>query len=228
MSKIFSHASPEYQRLRSRLNYGRHNGAFYYSQEIVKNIIPNVKTDRNWVTIKVEGQCYDHSIVFIHSNVNIDENYGWMKDYKDLVLVSSNHDTAKHMEKYGKSIFLPLSIDVDYVKSFAVPESEKTDVPCYAGNRWGFKNEDLTKYLPRNYDQLTFISRDELLRKLAHYRTVYAIGRCALEAKVFGAEIKVCDSRYPDPDFWEVIDNKDAAKMLQKELDKIDGQKGKK
>ena len=72
---------------------------------------------------------------------------------------------------------------------------------------------------------MTNMSRDELLEQLSMYQDAYAIGRCAIEAKVLGCNVKVCDSRYPDPDMWKILDNKKAAKMLQKALDKIDGKK---
>ena len=58
---------------------------------------------------------------------------------------------------------------------------------------------------------------------MAEYRRVYAVGRCAIEAKCLGCEVLPFDPRYPDPELWQVLDNKDAAAILQKELEKIDG-----
>lgn len=222
-TKIFSHESPEYLEKWNSMDFGKYNGAYYYSQEIVKNIIPNVDTDYNWVTINIKGCCYDHSIVFIHSNVDWDAKYGWLADFKDLILVCSAWETYEYMKKYGKTIFLPLSVDVPYVKSFATDE-QKDDTPCYCGNRWSFKENDLRIYLPYSYMQLNQMPREEMLRQLARYKYVYAIGRCAIEAKILGAEIRVCDHRYPDPEFWKVIDNHDAAKMLQEQLDALKGE----
>ena len=43
------------------------NGAYYYSKEIVENIIPHVRTNYNWVTINI-NKSLPHSIVFIHNN----------------------------------------------------------------------------------------------------------------------------------------------------------------
>ena len=54
---------------------------------------------------------------------------------------------------------------------------------------------------------------------------MYAVGRSAIEAKCLGCRIKPYDKRFPDPRIWKVVDNKDAAKILQRELDKIDGAK---
>ena len=44
-----------------------------------------------------------------------------------------------------------------------------------------------------------------------------------IEAKVLGCEILPYDPRFPDPERWKVLDNRDAAVILQKQLDLIDG-----
>ena len=63
-----------------------------------------------------------------------------------------------------------------------------------------------------------------MLEFIAPYEELYAIGRCAIEGMVLGCKIKpFLMDRYPDPNYWKILDNKDAAKILQKELDKIDG-----
>ena len=77
------------------------NGANIYSQLICKWFIPNIKTDRNWVTINV-GKAADHSIVFIHSNINTAKRYGFLKKYKDLILVCSQKSTMRAVENLGK------------------------------------------------------------------------------------------------------------------------------
>lgn len=199
-----------------------HNGAYYYSKEIVENIIPLVKTDRPWDTLGMKGVgSLDHAIVFIHHNLNFGTTYKWLRKYKDLVLIASSWTTYANAQDAGhKVIFLPLSIDVDYVKKF---KADKTKKACYAGNRWKFKTDDILKYVPDGVDfPPKDLPREELLRFMAPYKQCYAIGRCAIEAKVLGCEIKVCDSRYPDPKFWRVLGNRDAAKRLQEELDKVD------
>ena len=43
-----------------------------------------------------------------------------------------------------------------------------------------------------------------------------------IEAKILGLDILPFDSRYPNPNIWQPFDNKEAAKMLQRELNKID------
>ena len=86
--KIISHLSPEYLNLKIPHN----NGAYYYSKELLENIVPHIKTKRNWILINAEGKCYDNSIVIIHNNKN-PERYEWLKQYKNLILVCSQPHT---------------------------------------------------------------------------------------------------------------------------------------
>ena len=110
---------------------GRWNGAFYYSQEIVNNIIPNVKTDRNWITINVPGVACDHSVVFIHNN-KTPEAYGWLSKYKDLVLVCGVPETCEKVSGLGKAVYLPLSIDTTFVSGSASATSCTVAAPSIA------------------------------------------------------------------------------------------------
>lgn len=216
---------PKYQALRKGKTSGIYNGAYYYSKEIVKNIIPNVETDRNWDTLGMRSVgSLDHSLVFIHHGINMDEVYGWLDKYDDQILVVSTEDTKNWAEARGKKyIYLPLSVDVEYVKQF---KNIKTRGACYAGNRWAFKRKDEDELIPSGVDfPPKNIPREQMLRFIAPYQGCYAIGRCAIEAKILGCEVKVCLHKYPDPEHWRVIDNKEAAKMLQKELDKIEEEK---
>lgn len=226
MATIISTDHPNYKAYCKNYHQGgsgAHNGAYYYSLEIVKNIIPNVKTNRPWDTLGMKFmRSVDHAIVFLHHCLNWDRVYSWLDRYNDLVYVCSTkptYDWAKSKKK--KAIFLPLSVDVEYVKQF---RTEKTKKACYAGNRWAFKREDENKNIP---DYVDFppanLPREELLKFIAQYRELYAIGRCAIEGMVLGCEIKPFYHVYPDPDYWQVLDSKDAAKILQRELDQLDG-----
>lgn len=201
---------------------GRFNGAYYYAQEIVKNIIPLVKTTRNWDTLGM--RCVgsqEHAIVFIHHCVNWDAVYDWLDDYNDHIYVVSTQPTFEWFVAHGKkTILLPLSIDVDFVSQF---KCTKTKRACYAGNRWAFKREDEDKNIPRYVDfPPKNLPREDLLRFIAQYQELYAIGRCALEGLVLGCEIKPFYHVYPDPSYWRVLDNKDAAHILQDALNKIE------
>ena len=218
---IIDHRHPLYVEKQNSLTLGNQfNGAYYYSREIVKNIIPNVKTDRNWVTIRLKEQPIpDHSIVFIHNNRN-PNYYEFLKQYKDLVLVCSLPKTVENMSYFGKAIYLPLSVDVDYVKKFIV--RKKTKEMAFAGRLIKI-SKMYHAPVPKECDILTNMPQDELLLEMAKYKKVYCTGRTAIQAKILGCEIGVHDPNFPDPSVWKIIDNKNAAKILQCELDIIDG-----
>lgn len=217
---IASHEHPEYVRRRGGLTGpGVWNGAFYYSQEIVRNIIPNVETWRPWVTINVQGRAADHAIVFVHNN-KTPEAYGWLSRYKDLILVCGVPSTCEKVSGLGTAVYLPLSIDVKEVKKHM---AKKTRERAFVGRQ--VKRQGV--YLPPGTDAIENMPRERMLDEVARYKEVYAVGRCALEAKALGCKILPYDPRFPDPSRWKVIDNLDAANMLQKILDEIDGKEGK-
>lgn len=214
--KVIDHNNVYYQRKRNKIGASRYNGAFYYSREIIRNIIPNVKTDRNWITVNLPNLGMDHSIFFVHNNLH-PENYAWLKAYEDVVLVCGIPETAERMKEYGRTIYLPLSIDTKEVDMYKA--KQKTRDVAFAGRnpkRQGIE-------LPKGVVYLESMPRGDLLRAMSKFRQVYAVGRTALEAIHLGAEILPYDPRFPDPSIWKVIDNREAARILQKELDKIDG-----
>ena len=213
---IIDHNHIEYQRKWERAGRNNYNGAYYYSQEIVKNIIPEIETDRNWITVNLKGIGCDHAIVFIHNNKH-PENYEWLRQYKDLVLVCGIPETVEKVQHIGKAIYLPLSVDVEHVKQFRV--KEKTKDAAFVGRPAKRKGVEL----PEGVDILENMERDKLLRVVAEYDTIYAVGRCAIEAKILKCKLRAYDPRFPKVSRWKPLDNKDAAKMLQEELDRIDG-----
>ena len=210
---IFSHESPEYRdSIRTR---NKNHGAYFYSEEIVKYFIPTIETDRNWVTIGYDGMCFDHSIVFAHSNLH-PHVYKYLEPFDDLILVCSWHQQMEEVKQWGKPVFLPMSVDVEYVKQF---KREKDRDTCFAGRME--KCTDELRFTP-GLDFIAEVDRVTFLTELARYRRVYAIDRVAIEAKILGCEVLPYDKRFPDPDFWQVLDSRDAARMLQKILDEID------
>lgn len=218
---IIDHTHPLYaNKHRSLKNGNQYNGAYYYSKEIVKNIIPNVKTDRSWITIRLPEMTVhpDHAIVFIHNNRN-PNYYSYLKNYKDCVLVCGLPQTAENLRFYGKTIYLPLSVDVESVKKYRV--RNKTKEIAYAGRK--IKLEYMNNRVAKGTEILSDMPQSKLLREMAKYKKVYASGRTAIQAKILGCEVLPHETNFPDPKFWKVIDNKDAAKMLQKMLDEIDG-----
>ncbi len=193
----------------------QHNGAFYYAKEIEKNIIPYVKTDRSWILANADI-CEDRAIVFIHDNKTTELTYGWLKSYKDLILVCGVPETMMKVKDLGRPIYLPLSIDLGYIEQFK--GIRKTHRYAFAGR----PSKKVGASLPYDCHTLSGMPRERLLPAMAKYSKIFAVGRTAIEAKALGCEIGVYDPRFPDPEFWRVIDNKEAAKMLQNELNKID------
>lgn len=212
---IIDHTYPSYIKAWSKLRDDRFNGAYYYSREIVRNIIPNVKTDRKWFTVNCTTEPADHSIVFIHDNKFPARTYSWIRKYNDVVLVCGVKETMEKVSHLGTPIYLPLSIDVKEVEQYRQP---KTRDCAYAG-RWSKIQKNATSY---QYAHLCGLDRRTLLMEMAKYRKVYAVGRTAIEARALGCEIGAYDPRYNDPSVWKVLDNAEAAKILQAELDKID------
>lgn len=213
---VIDHSHVLYHQKWARIGVNRFNGAYYYSQEIVRNIIPKVDTNRNWITINIPGLGFDHSIVFVHNNQH-PEHYDWLRQFKDLVIVCGVPDTVEKMSHLGKAIYLPLSIDRKEVEKY---RCEKTKDTAFAGRppkRVGLE-------LPEGIDILEGMPREQLLKEMAQYKTIYAVGRTAIEAKALGCKIKAYDPRYPKTSLWKVMDNSTAARQLQKLLNEIDGQ----
>ena len=218
---IIDHTHPLYARKRNHMtNDGKYNGAYYYSREIVKNIIPNVKTDRNWITIRLpEMKVHpDHSIIFIHNNRN-PNYYSYLKEYKDCIMVCSLKSTAENLRFFGKTIYLPLSVDVKAVEKYKV--KNKTKEVAYAGRK--LKLSYPNNRVPKDVDILSGMPQSALLKEMAKYKTIYASGRTAIQAKILGCEVLPHETNFPDSRFWQVLDNKDAAKILQDKLSIIDG-----
>lgn len=210
---IINHTHPQYRMIWSIGGANKYNGAYYYSREICDRIIPNVETDYNWITVNVQNSGCDHAIVFIHNNMH-PESYDWLARYKDLILVCGIPETAERMKYLGKTIYLPLSINVAEVEKY---KREKTKDTAFAGRR--SKRRD--KHLKAGTDYIEGIPREALLSRMAEYRNIYAVGRTAIEAACLGCNILPYDDRFPDPSIWKVIDNLEAAKMLQEELNKL-------
>lgn len=218
---IIDHTHPLYVKKRNSMSKdGKYNGAYYYSREIVKNIIPHVKTDRNWITIRLpEMKVHPgHSIIFIHNNRN-PNYYRYLKDYKDCLLICSLKSTADNLQFYGRTIYLPLSIDVKTVEKYKV--KHKTKDIAYAGRT--LKLNYMNNRVPKDTPVLSGMPQSKLLQEMAKYKTIYASGRTAMQAKVLGCEVLPHETNFPDSKFWKVLDNKDAAIILQDKLRIIDG-----
>lgn len=198
------------------------NGALIYSMNIVKNIIPKVQTKRNWVTIDCK-QCMDNAIVFIHSNLDFDR-YEFLRKYKNLVLVASQNYTVQELRrrKLGDHvIYLPLSVDTKELRKYKNLKPHYRGGTCYAGRPDKPYVDGLR--LQGNIDMLCGLTHLDMLKRLNNYQYCYAVGITAIEAKFMGCTLLPFDKRYPDIRVWKILAPSEAAKILQKKLNKIDG-----
>lgn len=201
----------------------KYNGAYYYSHDIEKYIVPLIKTKRpiNVIGIRECGG-EDNMLVFVHHYLNVREKYQWLSKYRNVVIVSSDYEADKELARYGTVIHLPLSINVDEVAKHRV--KKKTQKACYYGNPWGFKRKEIAELVPPEVHRFGTMPREKAWDIVAQYRECYAIGLCALEAQVLGCRLKMSRYRYPDPEeSFPVLDCKEAARRLQVALDSIDG-----
>ena len=213
MNLYFSHLSPEYKAL----NLSKTNGAYWYSKELAENILPKIKTNRPFVTINLNPFCIDNAIVFIHNNLD-QSGYEWLKQYKNLICLCSKIETVCNLiEILPKAhiVYLPMSIDTNYIKQFKA--KRKTKQACYFG-----RGATVPHNLPENVKILGTGEREASLKEVAKYKTVYARGRCLLEAKCLGCNTVNTSERTGSE---ELLDNKDAIKLLQKIINEIDGVK---
>ena len=152
--------------------------------------------------------------MFIHNNRN-PNYYEYLRKYKDVICVCSTKHTLDNMMFYGTPIYLPLSVKVDRIKRYCV--KNKTKDIAFAGRRLKMTNK-----IPSKADILTDMPQSHLLKEMAKYKKIYAVGLTAIQAKILECEIGVYDNLYPDPKVWEIVDCSESAKMLQKILNKID------
>lgn len=211
---IIDHNNLSYREKRDLSVENKFNGAYYYSLEIVRNIIPRITTNRSIVTVNC-GFATDGAIVFIHNNLH-PERYDFLEHYNDLILVCGLPETCEKVKHLGKTIYLPLSVDVEEVKKYR--KEAKNRQAAYVGR---FSKLRLG-IVPLGTVYLCGIQREELLKEMADFREVYAVGRTAIEAKILGCKVLPFDRRFPDPNIWEVLDNKEAAKILQQKLNDLE------
>lgn len=211
---IVDYTTPSYRSRWVRAGASRYNGAYYYAREIKELIIPRIETDRNWVLVNQPGECFDHSVVFIHNNKN-PERYEWLSEYDDLLLICGIPSTVDKVAHLGRAAYLPLSIDVRECARHSCPKDRGT---AFVGRR----SKRIGYHFNRDVDILEGMERSHLLDEMAHYRHIYAVGRCAIEGRVLGCNILPYDERFPDPSIWRVLDSLDAVPLLQAIIDEAD------
>lgn len=213
---IQDHTTKEYLNAQSKLRSGKHNGAYYYSKEIVENFIPSIKTDYNWQTINHQ-KAPEHCIVFVHSN-NALNRYDYLLKYSDVILVCSTHHSMEQLQKKGHKqvCYVPLSIDTNYLNNFKNDNKEGT-IAC--GNIWAFTNQTKEMFKLNNITHYHDLERDELLTLMSKAETVYAIGRTAMEAIYLGANVIQPEKEYPVEKYDTYYTQQDAINILQQEIE---------
>lgn len=190
--KFLGTTNPPYRAWRNRGIGNIHNGAHYYGQEIEEFVLPKIKANLFVVTAggtlqpkKVPDNC-----VFVcHHNVNPQKVYEQFFE-RGILWVCSKPSTVEKLKKVGeKAVYIPLSIDTQYVEKF---KTEKTRDIAFVGNFWKFKFRYLES-LPDNVHQIGVLPRKRLLEEMAKYKRVIAEGRCNMEAQVLGCEVQLPD-----------------------------------
>lgn len=153
MANMITADDAVFTQARNRLKKGKYNGAYFYAKEIEKNIVPLVKTNRPWDLLgKYSCGSFDNAIVFLHNNAEHEKVYGsWLgKYYKNQIFVVNQPSTLRYVKSKGlPAIYLPVSVDLDYVRKF---RKKKTKKACYVGNRWHWRLADIEKYVPKDVD----------------------------------------------------------------------------
>lgn len=188
---VYGTQTPRFTLWRDKQTHGKENGAYYYSKEIEDNILPELGFDMFFVTagaaIYTPRELPDGTIVICHDNRSTKQSYGKLFG-KGMIWVCSKHSTVKTLEGYGeKAVYVPLSIDTEYVKQF---KRKKTKDTAYVGNAWAFKREYLNS-LPIDIEQLSGMPRVKLLKEMAKYKRVLAEGRVYLEAMILGCKVEL-------------------------------------
>lgn len=200
-----------YKSWQSRQVKGVNNGAYWYSKEIESIILPeldyNLCIITAGATILKPYEVPEGAVIVCHDNRTPRKSYGMLFG-KKVLWVCSKHSTVDLMRSYGeKAVYVPLSIDTEYVKKF---KRRRTRDIAYVGNPWAFKKSYLGS-LPKHVVQLYGMGRDQLLSEIARYKRVIAEGRCLMEAQVLGAKGEV--PKYDDgieAVFVKPFDSRDA------------------
>lgn len=216
--KILGTQTPKFTSWHAKQGAGKNNGAYWYSKEIEEIILPEINA--NVVIITAGATLYkpwelpDHLIIVCHDNRTTRQSYGHLFNKKAL-WICSKESTVQTLSSYGeKGIYIPLSIDMEYVKQF---KAKKTKNIAYVGNPWGFKRSYLNS-LHKNIKQLNGLEREDLLREMAKYKSVIAEGRCLMEAQTLGAKGEVPKYENIEAVFVKPFDSRNALPHWEKAL----------
>lgn len=194
----------------SKQGITRNNGAYWYAKEIEEIILPHINKKLFIVTAGAKlyenFEIPDSAIIVCHDNRSPKNSYGSLFN-KNILWICSKHSTVEVLESLNeRAVYIPLSIDTEYVKRF---KTKNTKDIAFVGNAWAFKKSYLNS-LPKKIDQLSNLERDDLLTEIAKYKKVIAEGRCLMEAQVLGCKCEVPKYKDLESVFVDVLDSKDA------------------
>lgn len=218
---VYGTQTPKFTSWRDKQTHGKENGAYYYSKEIEENILPELGFDMFYITagaaLYTARELPDGAIVICHDNRSTKQSYGKLFG-KGIVWVCSKHSTVETLDGYGeRAVYVPLSIDTEYVKQF---KRKKTKDTAYVGNAWAFKREYLNS-LPIDIEQLSDMPRVKLLKEMAKYKNVLAEGRVLQEAQILGCKTEVPKYDGHESVYVEALDNREAIKYWREVLEPI-------
>lgn len=219
--KIVGTKSDRYQAWRAKQGMGRNNGAYWYAKEIEEIILPELSHLNLWINTVgalffLPREIPKGAVIVCHDNINTVRTY--MKLFKlGILWICSKQSVADTLIKHGeKAVYIPLSVDTEYVKQFK--RQRRTKDTAYVGNAWSFKKKFLQS-LPDNIDQLNGMEREDLLRDMAKYKNVIAEGRCLIEAMVLGANWSLPTYENINIIEREVLDTREALPMWREVLE---------
>lgn len=208
----------EYKKWRNSLKSGQFNGAYFYAKEIEDIILPKLEGDFFINTVAVQlyepKQIPDGAIVVAHDNYHTVERYSPYFG-KNITWICSKYDAYfKLMGRGERAVLVPMSVDTEYVRKVAGKPRKTLDTGFF-GNAWDFKESEMTKLYTQGVELISNLTREEALKRMAKFKTMYAEGRCAIEATVLGCDVKLIE--YPDfpAEPVQVLDSRDVIDLWQ-------------
>lgn len=206
---------------------GKTNGAYTYSQEIVKYQVPVLEKllkDKHAFVFTV-GHSFDYKLT--GHPIVINYLHEAFPKEKDRIVRSITRNNTPHIwitgrykdsliikQYYGKCIFLPMSIDADYVRSFATDKPKFTDRIIFFGNTYYnkgatipflhkfFKTQHIkfdtiinNVYTAEGHPPLP-VTREAILSILSHYNYGIGSGKCFLEMNALGLKTLISGEKF--------------------------------
>jgi hypothetical protein len=135
--KIVGTNSAKYRSWQARIGAGRNNGAYWYAREIEDIILPELSNLNLWINTVGSNFLSPRDIpkgavIVCHDNIKTVRTYRRL--FKLGVLwICSKQSVADTLIKNGeKAVYIPLSVDTEYVKQFK--RKRRTKDTAYVGN----------------------------------------------------------------------------------------------